>query len=444
MNDSKSPLQPPTPAWQPTGTVTVRVFGRTDVGQVREHNEDNFIVADLSAAKRSLQPDVRFHVIGPRGSLFAVCDGMGGAAAGEVASQMAVDIVYEAMLAGSPPRDRDDFARRLVYSIEAAGAQIFEAARQDRTRRGMGTTSTVAGVFGDILFLAQVGDSRGYLFRAGHDSIVQVTKDQSLVNQLIESGQLKPEDAESFEHSNIILQALGTAPDVNVDLTYVELRRGDTVLLCSDGLSGLVPADAIREVVLATPDPVEACKRLTDMANSAGGHDNITAVIARFGGEGLREPGGDEKAAYAKYTPGRRSVAAAPQPTPSPGPTPAPTPAREAAAVAAPPASAPVDEAPARTAAAPVIAAAQLTPSPRHETPSPSARSRGRSLGIVSLGAAAVIALAAYAIVGRGVSPARRDAGVPGAPQGTDFPAGVGHQRDGDRQQFLCACGTEA
>jgi protein phosphatase len=123
------------------------------------------------------------------------------------------------------------------------------------------------------------------------------------VNQLIEAGQLTEEEAETFEHNNIILQALGTADTVQVDLTYVELRRGDTLLLCSDGLSGMVRNDEIREVLLAHRDPVEACRELTDRANQAGGHDNVTVVIARFDGEGLRAATDEEIQAlkYRKY-----------------------------------------------------------------------------------------------------------------------------------------------
>src|SRR5581483_7549112 len=127
-----------------------------------------------------------------------------------------------------------------------------------RTRRGMGTTVTAAALVDDHLFLAQVGDSRGYILRDG--TLVQVTRDQSLVNQLIEAGQLTEEEAETFEHNNIILQALGTAETVQVDLTYAELKRGDILMLCSDGLSGMVRNDEIREVLKASPEPFEACK----------------------------------------------------------------------------------------------------------------------------------------------------------------------------------------
>jgi protein phosphatase len=165
----------------------------------------------------------------------------------------------------------------------------------------MGTTATIAAVMDDHLFFGQVGDSRAYILRG--DRLVQVTRDQSLVNQLIEAGQLTEEEAETFEHNNIILQALGTADTVQVDLTFVLLRKGDTLMLCSDGLSGMVRNDEIREVLRSVDDPLEACKILTDRANQAGGHDNITVVVAKFDGTGLKEPTAEdiETLRYQKY-----------------------------------------------------------------------------------------------------------------------------------------------
>ncbi|MBI2392950.1 MAG: Stp1/IreP family PP2C-type Ser/Thr phosphatase [Deltaproteobacteria bacterium] len=280
------------------GQVRIRLFGRTDVGRIREHNEDNFLVADLSQGARGLMENIRTHIVGQNGTLFAVCDGMGGAAAGEVASKLAVDIIYEQMQAGGPPRNRDDFARRLVRAVEVAGMRIFAEAKLDRNRRGMGTTATAAALVDDHLFLAQVGDSRGYLLRG--DQLQLVTRDQSLVNQLIEAGQLTEEEAENFEHSNIILQALGTADSVQVDLTYVKVRAGDTLLLCSDGLSGMVRAEELRQALLAHPEPIDVCKVLTDRANDAGGHDNITVIVVKFDGPRPPSPE-DDPVKYTKY-----------------------------------------------------------------------------------------------------------------------------------------------
>ena len=265
------------------------LFGKTDVGLIREHNEDNFMVANLNEASGPLPREEQISgSVSDRGLGLAVCDGMGGAAAGEVASRMAVDTLFDMLRAETAPEDRDGFARRLVDSIEEAGARIFLSAKKDRTRRGMGTTATVAGLVDKVLFVGQVGDSRCYIMRNGRLSLI--TKDQSLVNQLIEAGQLTEDEAEAFEHSNIILQALGTTQQVAVDLTFVELRRGDRVLLCSDGLSGLVHDDAIREEMACVGPLPELADRLIDLANAAGGHDNVTCIVADFDGDALEPP----------------------------------------------------------------------------------------------------------------------------------------------------------
>jgi len=265
------------------------VYGKTHVGLVREHNEDNFMVGDLSVASGPLLGEREVSgSISNRGLALAVCDGMGGAAAGEVASHMAVDALFEILRGDDAPADRDDFARRLVGAIEEAGKRIFLSAKRDRTRRGMGTTATVAGLVDNVLFAGQVGNSRCYILRGGQLSLI--TKDQSLVNQLIEAGQLTEAEAEAFEHSNIILQALGTTQQVAVDLTFVELRRGDRVLLCSDGLSGLLQDEAIRAEMVRVASLPELANRLVDLANAAGGHDNVTCIVADFDGDALEPP----------------------------------------------------------------------------------------------------------------------------------------------------------
>jgi len=289
-----APAQSPTPA--PEGDqvsaaqgLCFTVYGKTSVGLVREHNEDNFMVADLDTASGPLPREEQISVsVSDRGVALAVCDGMGGAAAGEVASCMAVDTLFEMMRGEDTPEGRDGFARRLVDSVEEAGSRIYLAAKKDRTRRGMGTTATVAGLVDKVLFVGQVGDSRCYVLRNGQLSLV--TKDQSLVNQLIEAGQLTEDEAEAFEHSNIILQALGTTELVAVDLTFVELRRGDRVLLCSDGLSGLVHDEAIQEAMANVGPLPELADRLIDLANAGGGHDNITCIVADFDGDALESP----------------------------------------------------------------------------------------------------------------------------------------------------------
>jgi PPM family protein phosphatase len=279
--------------------ILVRCAGRTAVGQVRDHNEDNFVVANLGTGQVRPRDQVFEDELGDRGLIFAVCDGMGGAAAGEVASQMAVDILVEAMRRGGPPQDRDSLARRLVSAVEEAGRRIFDSAQRERSRRGMGTTATVAVLVDRVMFLAEVGDSRAYLLRQG--DLRQLTKDQSLVNQLIEAGHLTEDEAEAFEHSNIILQALGTSETVQVDLTFVELRRGDRLLLCSDGLSGLLHLDTLRTTLEELKDPAECSAKLIEYAETAGGHDNITVVVADFDGDGLPDPGDGDTFGYVQY-----------------------------------------------------------------------------------------------------------------------------------------------
>ncbi len=286
---------------EPKGPIELKLFGRTDVGQIREHNEDNFLIADLTSKIRGIAGSAKSMEVHDRGVLLAVCDGMGGAAAGEVASQMATDVVYDQMLAKAGHYGRDQLALNVVEALEIAGARILHEASTNRACRGMGTTATVAALVDEVLLLGQVGDSRGYILRG--DRMVQVTRDQSLVNQLVEAGQLTEEEAENFEHSNIILQALGTAEAVQVDLTFVPLRRGDVLMLCSDGLSGMIRDNEIAETLTNVPDPVEACRVLIDDANEAGGHDNITVIVALFDGEGLEEATLDDVEAlkYQKY-----------------------------------------------------------------------------------------------------------------------------------------------
>ena len=282
--------------------LKVEVFGRTDVGKTRDHNEDSFLVADLTRKVASLQPEVREHEVGERGTLFVVADGMGGAAAGEIASDLAVDTIYGHMTgtwADDAERTEQRFAFRLKEAVEVANQRIHEFAKSHPEHRGMGTTTTAAGLFENALYMTQIGDSRGYLVRRG--TIVQITKDQSLMQRLVDAGELTEEEAAISERRNIILQALGPDPNVKVDLTRQELRRGDMLLMCSDGLSGQVPKEEMLRVLTAQSDLVAACRELIDLANERGGPDNITCVIARLGGDGLAEPDGSEPIGHQVY-----------------------------------------------------------------------------------------------------------------------------------------------
>jgi PPM family protein phosphatase len=286
------------------GAVRVSVFGKTDLGRTRDHNEDTFLVADLSTGNASLQPEVRRHEIGARGSLFMVADGMGGAAAGELASAMAADLIYRHLAtawATDTDTSADQFAHRLREAVELANRQIYTYAREHPDVRGMGTTVTAAGMFGGDLYLTQIGDSRAYLVRG--TEAFQLTKDQSLMQRLVDAGELTADEAEQSERRNIILQALGPDPRIKVDLTHQPIRRGDILLLCSDGLSGQVRKEEFAQMAREHSDLAALCSALIDLANERGGPDNITVVAARFEGEGLPEANGTEGVGHQAYQP---------------------------------------------------------------------------------------------------------------------------------------------
>lgn len=281
--------------------VTASIYARTDLGRTRDHNEDAFLVADLTTGKSSLHSEVTAFTVGPRGLLLLVADGMGGAAAGELASAMAADLIF-GHLVGTWGKEADAdltpdrFTMRMREAVELANLQIHTYAKEHPEVRGMGTTATVAGVFGRHLFLAQVGDSRAYLVRKG--KAVQVTKDQSLTQRLVDAGELTEEEAEASVRRNIILQALGPDPRIHVELTFEELSGGDTLVLCSDGLSGLVKREEIAEHVQQTGDLEALATDLITLANTRGGPDNITVVLARFDGTGLPAPDLQTEPAY--------------------------------------------------------------------------------------------------------------------------------------------------
>jgi PPM family protein phosphatase len=278
------------PESAPASGTRVELAGRTDVGLIREHNEDSFMVVRLDDNVRD-GAALRKHTLLPKGTLMVVCDGMGGAAAGEVASNMAVESIAATMLTDvvvPPPEgwtddDKQSLARKLRMAAKEANTQIFREARANLTRSGMGTTMTAVLLREKWAVIAQVGDSRAYVWRDG--KFTQVTRDQSLVNQLLETGHITAEQAKYFEHSNVILQALGVQEDVEVQLSQVELRRGDRFVVCSDGLVGVVTDEEIGAVMGACEDPDEAARILIELANGAGGPDNISVVVAHVAGD---------------------------------------------------------------------------------------------------------------------------------------------------------------
>lgn len=231
-------------------TVRLTVGASTDVGRVRDHNEDGYLIDD----------DL---------GLVAVADGMGGHRGGEVASALALEVLLDEFSARHDLRD----------AVVAANDAVYERSTEDDAVRGMGTTLT-AGVLGDdheTFIVGHVGDSRAYLFRDG--ALRRITSDHSLVEELIQAGELTEEEAERDPRRSQITRALGLDRGVEVDLFPVVVADGDRVLLCSDGLTGMVRDDGIADLLAAERDPARLAQLLVDAANEAGGTDNTTVVV---------------------------------------------------------------------------------------------------------------------------------------------------------------------
>lgn len=270
--------------------VVVDSYGLSDVGLVRTNNEDSFLIASPTNDFVNRNPAELNGIIPQNGTMFLVADGMGGAQAGEVASRMAVETVgrnFIDALGKQVVVDQQSLITALTETIREANELIFQQGQKRTELNGMGTTLTAAIVLGGTILFAQLGDSRAYLARKG--VISQMTKDQSLVAQMVASGSLTPEEAKTHPKRNVILQALGIQSQVDVAITLAELRRGDQIVLCSDGLSGKVDAEEIKEF-LEKFEPKAACQGLVRMARERGGEDNITVIVARFNGDGLSEP----------------------------------------------------------------------------------------------------------------------------------------------------------
>ena len=226
-------------------------FGsRTDIGCLRDHNEDSLVVTP---------------------PLFAVADGMGGHAAGEVASEIAVRVLSE--LAPEHP-DGEALGR----AIEEANRAVIQAAREGRGRQGMGTTMTAAMLEGERLVIAQVGDSRAYLLHQG--KLQQLTRDHSLMADMIEAGQLTPEEARTHPQRSVITRALGSDAHLHPDIYEINVETGDRLLICSDGLSGMIFDDQIENTLRRVQDPQRCASQLVNEAIAAGGHDNVTVIVA--------------------------------------------------------------------------------------------------------------------------------------------------------------------
>jgi protein phosphatase len=228
-------------------------FEKSDTGRQRRANEDSFFV---------------------RAPLFVVADGMGGAQAGEVASRLAAET-----FAGGLP-DAGTPEQRLEVRVRDANTRIHEVSQEDRALNGMGTTLTAAYLDGAELSLAHVGDSRAYLLRDGE--LTRLTRDHTLVDELVRRGELTEQEAAEHPQRSIITRALGPEPDIDIDLHTHRMQADDLLLLCSDGLTGMIGEDEVRELLSASPSISDAGHALVDAANEAGGRDNITVVLFRL------------------------------------------------------------------------------------------------------------------------------------------------------------------
>ena len=283
--------------------MLVELHAKSDVGRVRRGNEDNYLLIDLATSRTwsgsdgpQSPDDMRQVSLGQQGLVLVVSDGMGGALAGDVASRMAIEAVRDVLMGNNDNESGCDPDSSLIDCLKHATMQANRAIHykslEDSRCSGMGATLTGAAIRGDKLDLVQVGDSRAYVMRG--ERIRLATKDQSLVQQLVDVGQISEEEAETHMFRNVILQALGAQNELTPATASIQLRQGDMLLLCSDGLSGKLRNEEIRQIVSELHDNLaEACAALVAGANERGGEDNITVVLARFTGDELREPTSD-------------------------------------------------------------------------------------------------------------------------------------------------------
>jgi serine/threonine protein phosphatase PrpC len=290
MNSADMAVTPPeTPAVTAIpSTPAVRASGQTDTGRVRKANEDHFLIAELGRTlwvRETNLPQPAKQYGRNRGHIFLVADGMGGHQAGEVASALGLEAVESYVLhllrrfSNLQDSDEPGVLRDFKEALLQADARIVEEAAQHPEFQGMGTTLTLAFVSGWRLFVFHAGDSRCYLHRGGQ--LRQVTADDTVAATLARMGVIKPEEVGQNRYRHLVTNILGRGT-ATVQVESVDLRAGDAILLCSDGLTEMLPNDRVAAVLGSEADPRAACERLVAEANRAGGRDNITAVVARF------------------------------------------------------------------------------------------------------------------------------------------------------------------
>jgi protein phosphatase len=283
MND-----QPPTPI--SSRPLTVKAFGITDTGKVRKTNEDQFLVAELTKSMRVCQtslPEPKVQVGDERAHLFLVADGMGGHQAGERASALAVAAIEQFTLntfkwfLGSERADAREVVAQFQVALSQADVRVVEEAANEPELSGMGTTVTMAFHLGVQLWIAHVGDSRAYLYR--DSELVQVTQDHTVTAEMVRRGELQPDEVQGHRLRHVITNVVGGGElGVRVEAHAFDVQAGDQLLLCSDGLTEMVPNEAIAATLHAEASPEAAAKALLSHANEAGGRDNITVLIVRF------------------------------------------------------------------------------------------------------------------------------------------------------------------
>jgi len=262
----------------------VRAAGRSDVGLHRQTNEDSWVA---------------------RRVLFAVADGMGGAKAGEVASRVAIETLVDRLPRLAEASD-ETAGEELIVAAEDANTRIYELSVKHRSQAGMGTTLTAVLLCGESAWLVHIGDSRAYALRDG--MLQQLTDDHSLVAEMTRTGELSSDEAAGHPLRSVLSRALGTEAQVEIDLLEIDLRDGDVLLLCTDGLSGVVPHEKLTRLV-DDPDPAHAAERLVRAALEEGGPDNVTALVVRLEAEDEAEAAGDDAEAGAKVVAGNDAAA---------------------------------------------------------------------------------------------------------------------------------------
>ena len=292
--------------------VVISFAGLSRAGPLRANNQDAMLAADLSLHRsvgevwdpvREFGDATASHriVLGPKGALFLVADGLGGENAGEVASRLAVEATHAEVISNwvATAEPTVTLASALEDAVVRANARVFAQSSERDDWRGMGTTLTAAAVIGEHLYLAQVGDSEAYLVRDGH--AIKITRDQSVAAHLIRAGRLTEAEARRSPQRHMLLQALGSAPDIVVDLSVQAIRRGDWLVLCTDGLSKGVTQPELAKSAGSASTPSDMCLALMRLAASRQVGDNVSLLVLAFSGPGLRLRNPTEVVGYEPY-----------------------------------------------------------------------------------------------------------------------------------------------